>query len=53
MIYIILLIWIAGVALTWPVISKWNNTKPVKFAACIMWPLTMVLYGIYYLHMKM
>lgn len=53
MIYWILVIWAIGMIIAWFLVRKESNDFMVKFAEVIMWPLTLVLYGIYLLHKKL
>ena len=48
--FILLVLWIVGGFATWPFVKKWNNSIPVKVAACALWPCTLVVYLIYFLH---
>ena len=50
---ILLLVYVAGIIVAWPLVSDWNNSIPVKLAASVLWPLTLVLYGIYWLHKQL
>lgn len=53
MVTIILLVYVAGIILAWPLVKKWNNDTLVKIAASLLWPATLLLYVIYYIHMKL
>ena len=47
---IILVIWLLGLPIAWCILRKWDSDDMTKFAAAVLWPLTLVLYGIYLIH---
>ena len=50
--WIILVVWVIGMVVTWCLIRKTESTFPVKFVELVIWPLTLVLYIIYLIHKK-
>ena len=50
---ILLLVYLLGAILAWPRVKGWNNDVFVKIVASLLWPLTLILYGIYWIHKKL
>ena len=50
--WIILAVWIIGMVIAAWRIAKWENDFKTKLAATVLWPLTLILYGIYWAHKK-
>lgn len=49
---VILALWVLGMPVAWLKVRDWSNGLMVRFAASVLWPLTCVLYGIWWLHNK-
>jgi len=50
---IFLLVYLLVAILSWPLVKEWNNDVFVKIVASLLWPLTLILYGIYWIHKKL
>lgn len=52
-ILLLVAIYLLGVGITWQKSKGWKNPWYEKAEFIVLWPLTLILYGIYVLHNKM
>ena len=50
---IFLLVYMLIAIFSWPLVKDWNSATIVKAVASVLWPLTLILYGIYWIHKKL
>lgn len=50
--YILIIVWAVGAVISLFFAKKWGDSIPTRVATILLWPLTLILYGIYYIHKK-
>lgn len=50
---ILIIVYVVGIIVAARVMKGWKNPWYEKLDFCLIWPLTLLLYGIHYLHNKL